>query len=172
MIPSSPNEHVVFKETQRLYENRIARVAMLVCCAVTLAALVPLLPSRPDVLPGIVALGALLPAACLLIGMKTVVTNRRLIVTWVPPMPGRRIDRDLIIAAEPITYDPIGEGGGWGWRMSWRYHRVFNMSGNRAVHVRYGDRRSEQLLIGTRRPDELAAALATRSGPVDAPPDD
>lgn len=58
--------------------------------------------------------------------------------------------------AEAVTYRPLLEYGGWGIRYGWK-GKAYNVSGNRGVRLRLRDGKS--VLFGSRRSDELAAAL-------------
>jgi hypothetical protein len=59
-------------------------------------------------------------------------------------------------ACEAITYSPLKEYGGWGIRLG-AHGMAYNVSGNRGVRLRL--KGGEQLLLGSQRPEELAAAL-------------
>lgn len=68
----------------------------------------------------------------------------------------RRVPWTAIESVESVDYRPLREYGGWGIR--WRPGAIaYNVSGSRGVSLtRPGDR---DLLIGSQRPDELAAAI-------------
>jgi hypothetical protein len=55
-------------------------------------------------------------------------------------------------------YSPIGEFGGWGIRYSLRGGRAYNISGDMGLQIVL--KNGKKLLLGTRRPDEMSAALA------------
>jgi hypothetical protein len=57
------------------------------------------------------------------------------------------------------TYKPISEFGGWGVRCGWRGGKAYNVSGNKGVQLVLGD--DKHVLIGSQRPDELVAAIAS-----------
>lgn len=71
----------------------------------------------------------------------------------------RRIGFDDIESASPVTYRPIRDYGGWGYRLS-REGKAYNMQGDRGVqlHLKNGGR----VLVGSQRPEELASAIASR----------
>jgi hypothetical protein len=73
------------------------------------------------------------------------------------PFPTRRIPRAEIESAEACTYSPIGEYGGWGIRWSPWAGMAYNIHGNRGVRLRLT--RGRKVLIGSDRPEELAAAI-------------
>lgn len=67
-----------------------------------------------------------------------------------------RFGWDEILNSEAVTYNPIGEYGGWGIRYGGS-GRAYNVSGNRGVRLQFANGKS--LLVGSQRADELAAAL-------------
>lgn len=68
-----------------------------------------------------------------------------------------RLGREHIVGMEAKTYRPILDYGGWGIRWGWRGGKAYNVSGNRGVELRLRDGR--RVLFGSRRPEELEAAL-------------
>jgi hypothetical protein len=87
--------------------------------------------------------------------MSVMVTHEALYVRYFPFL-NRRIVIGEIERCAPRTYSPIGEYGGWGIR-GFGKNRAYNVSGNRGVQLRLVSGR--RLLIGSQRPEELAAAL-------------
>jgi len=83
------------------------------------------------------------------------------------------VKKDIPLAAiarwEARTYHPILEYGGWGIRCGWQGW-AYNVSGNRGVQLELTD--GKRLLIGSQRPDDLAAAIerakqhGSRAGPA------
>jgi hypothetical protein len=72
----------------------------------------------------------------------------------------RRFAWDEIERYEATTYSPLGEFGGWGIR--WRPGRIaYNVGGDEGVRIYRPNGRT--VLIGSRRPDELAAAIDAAS---------
>jgi hypothetical protein len=67
----------------------------------------------------------------------------------------RRIDG--IRSWKARDYRPIREYGGWGIRWTWRGDRAFNVGGSRGVELVLEE--GGRLMIGSKRADELAAAL-------------
>lgn len=61
-----------------------------------------------------------------------------------------------IVTAEAVTYRPLGDFGGWGYRLS-ANGKAYNMRGDRGVQLTLVD--GGRVLIGSQRPDALAAAL-------------
>lgn len=114
--------------------------------------------------------GVALPLLVMSITLKTTVTDRRITIGF-RPFPGREIDPGDVVSVEAIRYDPLRDAGGWGWRTSGPFHRVFNVSGDRGVHVRLGEGHREQFVVGSRRAEVLAEAIelarvARRTDPI------
>ncbi len=68
-----------------------------------------------------------------------------------------RIDWASVEKAFVREYSPLGEFGGWGIRFGFGQGRALNVSGNMGLqlHLKNG----KKILIGTRKPDELAMVL-------------
>lgn len=78
---------------------------------------------------------------------------------------GLFVDRTISLAdiahAEAVTYRPVAAYGGWGLRRG-PEGKAYNVSGNRGVRLTFADGRT--LLLGSRRADALAAAIARARG--------
>jgi len=163
-IRLQPGEEIRFQETQRFIQNRLLQVILALDAVVTTLILFVIAATQTGpqgdriILVVWVVCVLLIPALIFAAGMKTVISDRRLVVRWMPPLPGRDVPLERIISAEPVTFAPLSEGG-WGWRISPTYHRLFNVAGNEGVHVRMGEGRREQFLLGSQRAEALAAAL-------------
>ena len=70
--------------------------------------------------------------------------------------PEQVIPYGRIVKAEPTTYRPILDYGGWGVR-GIAPVKAFNVSGNRGVLLTFAD--GQTLMLGSQKPDQLAAAL-------------
>lgn len=55
-----------------------------------------------------------------------------------------------IASCEVITYSPIGDYGGWGYRISFRKGRALNVKGNKGIKIELQN--NKKLLIGTQKP--------------------
>ncbi len=80
------------------------------------------------------------------------------------PLRQRLFKWDEIHRYEAVTYRPLREYGGWGYRIAGRGNRALSVSGNQGVrlHGRQDnapDGRPWQLLIGSQRSSELFAAI-------------
>lgn len=93
-----------------------------------------------------------------LLCLRTVITERELLVTLgaLFPLYRRRIPLAEIARAEAVTYSPLADYGGWGIRWG-RNGAAVNARGCRGVLLTL--RCGKRLLIGSQRPDALAAAL-------------
>ncbi len=136
-----------FTETQRfpvVAYGALGLSAVAVAVAIAEAGLAwPVLP-----------LGLALNLLCL----RTVTTERELVVTLgaLFPLYRRRIPLAEITGAEAVTYSPLADYGGWGIRWG-RNGAAVNARGSRGVLLTL--RGGKRLLIGSQRPDALAAAL-------------
>ena len=89
--------------------------------------------------------------------LKTDVRRDGLHVRFFPLM-SRVIPFDEITRCEVRTYRPIREYGGWGIRSGLGgTGAAFNVSGNRGVQLELSG--GKRLLIGSQKPEELAAAI-------------
>lgn len=152
----------LFRETQPLHQNIIVRIVVpLVTVALAWAGVTAfsgtLGASRWTLLAVFSGSGALL-LSLMFVRLRTVVTEDHLIISY-RPFPGRRVPIESIVQADAIRYTPLSEGG-WGWRISKRYHRVFNVSGNDGVYVRYGEGSADRFLVGSRDAKALGDAIA------------
>src|SRR5581483_1676612 len=103
--------------------------------------------------------GAGLPLWVLALRLTVRVDHERVLVHFVT-LRKRSIPLTDIASWEPLTYRPVWDYGGWGIRYSLKHRRwAYNVSGNRGVLLRFTNGKS--LLIGSQRPEELAAALET-----------
>jgi len=98
--------------------------------------------------------------------LVTEVRDDGLFVCFVWLWPERTIPWDQIRSVGTRTYRPIRDFGGWGVRWATR-GVVYHARGNRGVRLVLES--GERVLIGSQRPDDLANAIAARSGvPVTA----
>lgn len=76
------------------------------------------------------------------------------------PMLWRRIKLDAIVEERVVTYRPIRDAGGWGWRLG-MFEKTptsfLNARGNRGVLLTTNQR---PVIIGSQDPDALAKAIA------------
>lgn len=106
-------------------------------------------------------MGVGLPAFFGSIALFTEVTSDRIILHY-RPMRTRIILLADIKEVTVRTYSPVREYGGWGIK-GWSVRNVaYNVSGDRGVQLVLGNER--KVLVGSRRPEELAAAIDTGRG--------
>lgn len=68
------------------------------------------------------------------------------------------IKPDDLTSATVVTYNPILDYGGWGYRIGvFGKGKALNIRGNKGIQIVKKD--GKKLLIGTQRPDEAAAVL-------------
>lgn len=100
--------------------------------------------------------GGLVPLFLLMARLRTTVTDRDLVVDfW--PFSRWRITPDQIESFEARQYSPLLEYGGWGLRWSPMVGWAYSVRGRAGVQLRL--RSGRQLMIGTQRPTDLAAAI-------------
>jgi len=98
--------------------------------------------------------------------LVTEVRDNGLFVCFVWLWPERTIPWDQIRSVETRSYRPVRDFGGWGVRWATR-GIVYHARGKRGVRLALAS--GERVLIGSQRPDDLARAIAVRSGvPVTA----
>ena len=73
------------------------------------------------------------------------------------PFVKKDISLEEIAHWEARTYRPLLEYGGWGIRCGWN-GMAYNVSGNQGVQLEFTN--GKRLLIGSQRPEELAAAIS------------
>ena len=140
---------------RRLFEENqsFAPVVIVLMLASIVAMCLPPMPPSGRIVP---------IAVMLLIGNllfeKTVVTNEHVRVQfgYLVPLYVRTIALDDVTQASTVTYSPIGEYGGWGIR-GFGSRVALNARGNRGVLLTLQNRGT--VLIGSQRPEELAAAI-------------
>ena len=105
--------------------------------------------------------GVLLPAFLLAARLVTEVSPRGLRLRF-PPFVTREIPFARMRRVQPRTYRPLREYGGWGIRWGPGGKRAYNVSGKGGVEVELIDGRT--VMVGSQRPEELAAALRAYLG--------
>lgn len=158
----------IYSETQRSRQSWLALIIVLLALlgwGIFIQQIVRGKPVGSDPMPDWVAwllaavLGVMLPFFFLWFRMETIVYPDRLDIRMTPFV--HRVFRPAkITSAEARTYNPLREYGGWGVRWSlrsWGSNRAYNVKGDQGVQLvlTNGDR----VLIGTQRPQELAAAI-------------
>jgi len=75
------------------------------------------------------------------------------------PWYSRKVPLNDIAMSEVRRYRPLAEYGGWGIRWGLHMKQAYIMSGDMGVELELSD--GERLLVGSKRPDELANAITT-----------
>lgn len=114
-------------------------------------------------------LGVALPAFLFILRLETEVRSDALYFRYFPlHLSYHRMLLSQLTRYEVKTYNPIGEYLGWG-IIEGRKYSAYTMSGDRGVQLWLSDGR--RVLIGSRKPEKLLAALvqeAARKGGPDA----
>lgn len=163
----------LYREVQPMHSNMLVRVGILLEIPILLAVLLPIVltnsaPGRW--FPVLIVIPIVLGSAAFLYALRltTIVTPDELVVKF-PPFPGRRVPIAAIRSAESIRYNALASGG-WGWRMSAKYHRIFNVTGDQGVLVVFGSEPNHKFLLGSRDADALAEAIElARFADADSP---
>jgi hypothetical protein len=93
-----------------------------------------------------------------LMRMTTLVTASRIVVSFgFIPTYRRVFNAGIVDRIEVVTYRPWLDSKGWGIRTGPDGERILNARGNRGVRVSFDD--GGKILIGSQRPEELAAAI-------------
>ena len=93
--------------------------------------------------------------------LETEVRDDGLFICFVWLWPERTIPGDQVRSVETRTYRPIRDFGGYGVRWAAR-GIVYHARGNRGARLVLAS--GERVLIGSQRADELARAIAERTG--------
>lgn len=153
-----------FEEIQRFPPWWIGAVIALLAAIAWWAFLQQLVFDRPfgnepgsdtGVLVAWIACGLVLPALIASMSLRVTVDADELVIRW-RPIWRRRVLLADVRSAEPISYRPFRDCGGWGIKRglgAWCY----TISGDRGVMIELRDRR--RLLVGSRRAEELAEVL-------------
>lgn len=151
-----------YREVQPMHSNMLVRVGIFLEFPILLAILLPIVlttnaPGRW--FPVLIVVPIVLGSAAFLYALRltAIVTPDELVVKF-PPFPGRRVPIAAIRSAESIRYNALASGG-WGWRMSAKYHRIFNVTGDQGVLVVFGSEPKHKFLLGSRDADALAEAI-------------
>jgi hypothetical protein len=154
---------VLFDETQRPGQWWLWALVTAACGVPVVIMLWPV-SRQPQVWPQLtfVLLPASLPLVLLaLVRLRVTVTSTEVVISLVPFR--RRYPIDEVATWEPTDYRPIREFGGWGIRWSLRDSTTaYTMQGNRGVRI--VTTKGKKLLIGSQRPEDLAAAIAAAKG--------
>lgn len=93
-------------------------------------------------------------ALFVMLQMKTVVTDQNIQLVYFP-FVWKTINLSEIETMKVINY---GFVGGWGIRLWTSYGTVYNVRGNKGLHIKL--KNGKQLVIGTQKPQELEKVVA------------
>jgi len=161
--------NLIFREVQvfSLWLRIALVVLMVVSVVIFVFALLETLtqPNKPDILVptllSIIAIAIPIAATILffILKLETEVRSDGLYVRFYPfHIRFKKFPGENLAEFYARTYKPIREYGGWGIRCSFTGKgRAYNVSGNKGVQLVFTN--GKKLLIGSRKPDELAAAI-------------
>lgn len=156
-------QQAIYIETQRLHHNTAVRLLVPISCVFSLGVAGAVMVSQnapASSLAWMLAIGLGVPLLVSMLPMRTVVTEDAVVVRSLLVV-GRSVQMASVVQAQEVRYDPLADCGGWGGpRPSRKWGVVYNIAGDRGVHVRYTSSRGERsILIGSRRSHELARAI-------------
>lgn len=160
---------VLFHEVQRIRQPWLIFLVALCVAGAWFSFVSQILMDRPfgdrpapDLMVWFVCLffGIALPVFFFLVKMEVTVTRERVLARFFP-LARKEFSPADISKAYARTYHPIKEYGGWGIRWGPRSGRAYNASGNRGIQLELAD--GNRFLIGSQKPEELAAAIGSMS---------
>ncbi|MCB9139550.1 MAG: hypothetical protein H6642_14505 [Caldilineaceae bacterium] len=161
-----PDQSIHFRETQPM--NRVAWVMFFViaiCALMWYTLIVQVFLGRPvgtnpspDWMVWLFWLifGILFPLAFYYMRLEVIVDPAAVRINFRPILT-RVIPLSDIVAAEPRTYDPLREYGGWGIRGVMGKKKAYTTTGREGVELTL--RSGERLMIGSQHPGILAEAI-------------
>lgn len=108
----------------------------------------------------LIVFGLGLPVLFAVMRLHTIVEPDRLVLRFVP-LRTRQVPLSDIRRAYAREYRPIREYGGWGIRWFPGRGMVYSMSGKEGVQLELAN--GKRLLVGSRRPEQLLAAIVRKS---------
>ena len=156
-----PSDNIEYNETQHAWRNRflltiIACESMILTMILGAFAAKATGPGRTDILIAWVICVIVMPTLILSIRLRIKIIGRTLRV-WFPPFPGWKIDLSTIKHAEHKKLSPMGELGGWGYKITKKHGHAQNIYGEQFVTITLSNDKNRT--IGTQRPEELLTAI-------------
>lgn len=169
MTQSVPD--IVFKETQHFWQNRFILTIILLEMMILTAMLGAFAakatgPARTEILIAWVVCVIVMPAIILSIRQRIRLVGSTLRV-WFPPFPAWKIDLTTIKHAEQRRLSPMGDLGGWGYKITRKHGHVMNTHGEQFIIITLAN--DKKRTIGTQRPEELLTAIRVLA---ELPPDE
>lgn len=150
-------DRIEFREVQRFRQPWLWTILVLSALGGAAAAVVAV--REPGPTAALIAASALPVVLFCVMKLDVEVRPDVLRVRYVP-LRTRRIRYADIRECHAVTYRPILDYGGWGIRWGGPRAWAYNVSGNRGVLLDLAD--GSTLLIGSQRPEELAASIRSR----------
>ena len=162
---------ITYSETQHFWRNRFL-LTIILCESVILTAILGAFAlqhtgqSRTELIIAWVICVIVVPALILGIRQRTRIVAHTLNV-WFPPFPKWKIDLTTIKHAEQRKLSPMGDLGGWGYKITRKHGHVMNTHGEQFIVVTLAN--DKKRTIGTQRPEELLTAIRVLA---ELPPDE
>ena len=94
--------------------------------------------------------------------MRVIVTPVELTIIWgYLGLLRSRFPLDTVESFQAVTFSPLRDFGGWGWRLGRDGRRCYNTHGDQGVELMIGGR---GYVVGVDDPEQLSAALETALG--------
>jgi hypothetical protein len=162
---------IAFNETQTFARNRFL-LTIILCESVILSAILGAFAlkytgqQQHQLIIAWVVCVILMPTLILSIRQRTQIVGRTLRV-WFPPFPKWKIDLRTIKHAEQRKLSPMGDLGGWGYKITKKHGHAMNTHGEQFVIITLDN--DKKRTIGTQRPEELLTAIRVLA---ELPPDE
>ncbi len=93
------------------------------------------------------------------VSLQTIINSKGIYVRFYPFQRSyRAFPWEAVTTIQVRTYDPIGEYGGWGYRIGFgEVGKAYNVAGDKGVQLVLEDQ--SRFLIGTQKPTEVEAVL-------------
>ncbi len=154
-------QDISFSETQHFWRNRFLQTIILLESVILTLILGAFAfkhsgQQQTHLLIAWVLCVIVMPAMIFSIHQRTQIAGHTLRV-WFPPFPKWKIDLTTIKHAEHRKLSPIGDLGGWGYRISRKYGHAMNTHGDQFIVVTLAN--DKKRTIGTQHPEELLTAI-------------
>lgn len=161
MVRQDSANEVLFEEVQQFRQPWLWSLLLILLLAAVVGLIYGLLYetvlAMSLVVPGLIWGG--IAVFLFLVRMTVQVDHHHLHVRFLPLL--KDIPLEDIAEWQTRTYRPLLEYGGWGLRYGWKGW-AYNVSGNRGVQLVLTN--GKRILIGSQKPEELAAAITKGKG--------
>jgi len=164
-------QDISFSETQHFWRNRFLQTIILLESVILTLILGAFAfkysgQQQTHLLTAWVLCVIVMPTLILSIHQRTQIVGHTLRV-WFPPFPKWKIDLTTIKHAEHRKLSPIGDLGGWGYKITKKHGHAMNTHGDHFIVVTLAN--GKKRTIGTQRPEELLTAIRVLA---ELPPDE